>query len=140
LIPKNDIAPGEQHIGDLHTHQQKDGTGTPTSIDDLLELKRNAKDGYMEIVEAGDKRYALVVTDAKKARDFLDYRNASNLEDVFNAQYENPKNGNENQRTVAGIMAVIGDCSKSGLSFYVTTDKEKVTFTRVEPIKPPDKK
>ncbi len=42
---RNDAGSGENRIWDLHTHQQKDGSGTPQSPDDVM-LLRNEKTGF----------------------------------------------------------------------------------------------
>ena len=47
------------------------------------------------------------------------------------------------EQIINSVLAVVGDGSKSGITFYMTTDKDKVTFTKVEPPKsppPPEKK
>jgi hypothetical protein len=90
---RNDIGSVEKKIGDLHTHTQKDGGDSPPSVfvgdqpGDLMAMHPEAAAGnigFMSIVEGGTERYAFVITDAGKAKDFLSNRSA--IKDAFNRE------------------------------------------------------
>jgi RHS repeat-associated protein len=138
---KDDTQNGETRIGELHTHPYEDGSqGNTFSDGDFLALRPNVgKEGYTMMVEAGDTRYALVVTDPSKAKELLKRGNDDKINETFVNAMDNTK-GSFSDKLKAGVLAIVGDGSKSGLQFYQTTDKEKVSFQRVEPPKPPDKK
>lgn len=126
---------GEQQIGDLHTHPYTDGTkGIGFSPDDVVDgFKGNAsKEGYTLMVEAGDKRYALVILDPNKAKVTLGRLNHDKNYDKYN----DAKGKSYQERSVNGTLAVVGDGSESGIGFYMTNDAEKKNFIKVEPPKP----
>jgi RHS repeat-associated protein len=137
---------GETLLGWLHTHPQKDGsTGSPPSAmdeqggGDIIALRQQAgTNGFFSMVEAGDVRYALVITDPEKAKAFLDYRVAeANVQHPF-ATASGGKS--DNASVIAGLLAVVGDGSKSGIALYQTNDPSKQNFVKVEPPKPKEEK
>ncbi len=81
------VPDGWDVAGDFHTHPYSDkdaaefnnpsgdwdGKGMPFSSDDFLQLSRSpsVKDGFVSLVEAGDKRYGLVVTDEAQFDKFV---------------------------------------------------------------------
>ena len=80
------------------------------------------------MVEAGNTRFALVVTHAKKASATLSMLNTEKNEA---ACYDNQKDKTFQKQLINAVLGVVGDDSQSGITFYMTTDKDKVTFTKV---------
>lgn len=137
---RDDTQKGETRIADLHTHPYEDGSkGNTFSDGDFTALRPNAgKQDYATMVEAGDARFALVVTDPSKAQELLKRGTENGINETFVNAMDNTK-GSFADKLKAGVLAIVGDGSKSGIQFYQTTDKDKVSFQRVEPPKPPDK-
>ncbi|MBS1932061.1 MAG: hypothetical protein JST72_13340 [Bacteroidetes bacterium] len=86
------------------------------------------------MVEAGDTRFALVVTDPKKASATLNMLNTDKNEQAYN---DNLKGKTFQEQIINAVLGVVGDGSQSGITFYKTDDKDKVNFVKVEPPKPP---
>jgi hypothetical protein len=98
---------------------------------------KTGTEGNFTMVEAGTTRFALVVTDPKKASATLSLLNVDKNEAAYD---NNLKGATFQEKIINAVLGVVGDGSQSGITFYMTTDKDKVTFTRVEPAKPPEKK
>lgn len=137
---------GETLLGWVHTHPQKDGSigSPPSAMDeqgggDIIAMRQQAgTNGFFSMIEAGDVRYALVITDPSLSKAFLDYRVAeANVQQPF-AKASGGKT--DNASVIAGLLAVVGDGSKSGIALYQTNDPSKQNFIKVEPPKPPEKK
>ena len=140
LGPDN-LAKGESVAGSLHTHQYADGTeGAAFSPDDAIMglFGKTATEGNFMMVEAGTTRFALVVTDSKKASSTLSMLNRQSSAEAYSEGLE--KGNTFQEQLINAVLGVVGDGSQSGITFYMTTDKDKVTFTKVEPPKPPEKK
>jgi len=134
------LGKGESIVGSDHTHQYVDGTeGAAHSPNDAILglFGKTGKEGNFAMVEAGTTRFALVVTDSKKASSTLSMLNLDKNSDAYN---NNKKGATFQEQIINAVLGVVGDGSQSGITFYMTTDKDKVTFTRVEPPKPPEKK
>lgn len=131
-------AEGEDPIGNVHTHpySKAEGsyTGIPFSSADINSL-RAFKDlaGGLSMVEAGTKRFALVVSDPVKAKIFFSQNSLISIKKSFDAEYNLPKNRKLgfDKRVKKAIKAVIGDGSKSGIKFFESTDKNKLNFKRI---------
>jgi RHS repeat-associated protein len=140
LLP-DALGKGESVVGSNHTHQYADGTeGAAFSPNDAILglFGKTGTEGNFTMVEAGTTRFALVVTDTKKASSTLSMLNRQTNADAYSSGLETGKTFQE--QIINAVLGVVGDGSQSGITFYMTTDKDKVTFTRVEPAKPPEKK
>jgi RHS repeat-associated protein len=127
---------GEKQIGTLHTHPYTDGTqGAAFSPDDVLNtFKSNAgSEGYTVMVEAGDKRFALVILDPKKAQATLNRLNKDTNEQAYS---DNQVGQTFQEQLINATLGVVGDGSQSGIGFYVTNDNGKTNFEQVLPQKP----
>jgi len=139
LLP-DAVGKGESVTGSLHTHQYSDGTeGAAFSPNDAILglFGKTGTEGNFMMVEAGNTRFALVVTETKKAGATLSMLNLDKNQAAYD---ENSKGATFQEKIINAVLGVVGDGSKTGISFYMTTDKDKVTFTKVEPPKPPEKK
>jgi RHS repeat-associated protein len=134
LSPETNLPEGERQIGSLHTHQYNTGmVGVAYSDDDVLQnFKANAGvRGYVGMIEAGNKRYALVILDPEKALAFFDKRNdAKNLKAYITAYNSAPTSL---LQEINGTLAVVGDGSVSGVGFYETNNPQKTSFVRLLP-------
>jgi hypothetical protein len=140
LGPDN-LAKGESAAGSLHTHQYADGTeGAAFSPDDAIMglFGKTSTEGNFMMVEAGTTRFALVVTDSKKASSTLSMLNRQSNADAYSEGLEKGKTFQE--QLINAVLGVVGDGNQSGITFYMTSDKNKVIFTKVEPPKPSEKK
>jgi hypothetical protein len=124
----SNVPDGWDIAGEYHTHAYSekelstewagygwDGKGMPPSITDISSLAndRHVKDGHVSIVESGDKRYGIVVTDKKALRKFA--MNALNVvkEDMYDAMYKaKDKGGGKN------IDEVIYKTLQAGIQGY----------------------
>jgi RHS repeat-associated protein len=139
ITDKSDIGKDEKLAGSNHTHANQDGTGSPPSIfvdgkkGDLFFLNTALNDGnddFVVMVEAGDARYALAVTDPDKAKAF--FKNGNGILSAYNEA----ERTNGTWTSVAqekNILAVIGDGSNSGIGLYKTTDDKKLNFQLLKP-------
>ena len=134
----DNLAKGESVVGTLHTHQYTDGTeGAAFSPEDAITglFGKTSTEGNFIMVEAGNTRFALVVTDPKKATSTLNMLNRQKNVDAYSGGLE--KGGSFQEQITNAVLAVVGDGSQSGITFYKTDDKDKVNFVKVEPPKPP---
>jgi RHS repeat-associated protein len=144
-IPSN-----QKIIGHLHTHPYEDGSkGNAQSSADVDQMRQFAStEGGTGIVEAGDKRFALVITDPAKAAEFFKNNNSDKIDAAYETGQQSVVDDGKKNKTgysfqqllVGGILGVIGDGSQSGIQLYQTTDAEKQKFEVVTPPKPPEKK
>jgi len=138
----------EQLVGYVHTHQysifQGSEFGVTFSAEDISLLRDysnpdisilrgySASENFFMIVEAGTKRYALVITDSEKARLFFKQNSKDKIIEKYNAIYKNKNSKlSMQQRAEAAVKATIGDSNKSGISLYVTKDKNKEKFEKL---------
>jgi hypothetical protein len=113
--------------GEFHTHWI-DGFGF--SGDDIFSLSYNYKGalryGFVSIVEAGNVRFALFITDEKLARGLMNRAVAAANRDRYDAlvdKYGN--NGPESYKKA--IVEMFGSRSVSGMQFYFSTDQKNFT-------------
>lgn len=143
--------PSDQKIvGHLHTHPYEDGSkGNAQSSADVDQMRQFAStEGAVGIVEAGDKRFALVISDPAKAGEFFKNNNSDKIDGAFETGQQSVVDDAKKNKTgysfqqliVGGILGVIGDGSQSGIQLYQTTDTDKQKFELVTPPRLPDKK
>ena len=139
ITDKSDIGKDEKLAGSNHTHANQDGTGSPPSIfvdgkkGDLFLLNTALNDGnndFVVMVEAGDARYALAVTDPDKAKAF--FKNGNSILSAYN-DAEGTNGTWTSAAQEKNILAVIGDGSKSGIGLYKTTNDKKLNFQQLKP-------
>lgn len=136
----------EQLIGLAHTHQYSFHEGAMLGVGfssaDIIKLGEYTKPdisilrGYSSntifylFAESGDRRFALVITDVKKATLFFENNKPNEIDAKYNSIYLNPNNKSLSMqhRALIATKAVIGDSNTSGISIYVTTDKNKENF------------
>ena len=145
---KRDIQKGERIIGSVHTHPYDDpkDVGVAQSYGDIDALRAYPiEQGTATFVEAGDSRFALVISDPAKAKEFLKNNDFNQIYTTFEtargtAKREANKKGEKvsfQQDAINGILGVIGDGSQSGIMLYQSTPGDKNNYQRVEPPKPP---
>jgi RHS repeat-associated protein len=137
------LGKGESIAGTLHTHSYTDGSeGAAFSPNDVILglFGKTGIEGNFIMVEAGDTRFALVVTDPEKASSALSILKLDQNQAAYDDHH---KGATFQEKIINSVLGVVGDGSKSGISFYKTDDKGKVNFVKVEPPKPappPEKK
>jgi len=142
----NKIEYNETILGDYHTHIYSNseinnsaipfndkGEGVPQSGGDFAGLSKQisldiANEGYCSLVEAGNKRFALVITDKAKAQTFITKTEIDNY--IF--KQLKGGNGSFDVRVRQGLIDALKTSEDSGLKLYETVDKEKKTFEKVE--------
>lgn len=82
------------------------------------------------MVEAGTTRFALVVTDTKKATLQLNMLNRRKNEAAYNNGLEKDKTFE--QQIINAVLEVVGDGNQSGISFYMTINTGKDKFVKVD--------
>jgi hypothetical protein len=150
---RRDIRGGEKIIGSNHTHPYDDpkDVGVAQSYGDIDALRSYPMEkGTSTFVEAGSSRFALVISDPEKAKEFLKNNNFDKIQTTFktsmkSGKKEAAKNGKQvsfQQDAINGILGVIGDGSKTGIVLYQSTPGDKNNYVKVEPPPPPppDKK
>ena len=134
-----------EFAGFVHTHpyNNEKNKGAAFSYGDISGLKEifdseSSINGNIEgaviMVEAGSKRFALVITDLEKAKEFLKTNDVDALRKAWNTGYATTE-GSAPEKTIGAVANVVGDGSLSGLTFLQTTDPEKKNFERVLPKK-----
>ena len=121
-----------QLVGDAHTHPYKSSMyeGMPPSFDDVVTMKSSAsKQGYVSIVEAGNQRFALVITDALKAQSFFDNNTPKSLKKLYEEGEKQYKGTNQQEAVKSGLLNLLKD---SGITLYQTKDDKKVEFEKLE--------
>jgi RHS repeat-associated protein len=124
------LAPGEILLGDLHTHPYKngsmEGTGVGFGERDIDDMRNLLTDNFVSFVESGSKRFAMIVTDAEKAKAAFSGISMTNIMLTFNnAGYDAP--GDYKDKTLAAAIAVLSKIP--GIELY-ESDANKETFTR----------
>jgi hypothetical protein len=83
--------------------------------------------GGFNMMEAGTKRYALMITDLDKATDFFKKNKRDAIVKDWNKAYESAlKNMSEQEASIIATKAVIGDGSNSG-NFNVRRGRREKT-------------
>jgi RHS repeat-associated protein len=126
-------------VGEFHTHPASGNFGRVEGLgpsgDDIFDLgsnyKAQLKEGFVSVIEAGDRRYAVVIVDEAKARAILNKQvsetNKVNYEKLITTYGDNPEG------YARAIRETFGDGSTSGIQVYVTTDKkEKKKFEQIK--------
>jgi RHS repeat-associated protein len=130
---KGKIGKGFTKIGDVHTHPYSSSEGgnynaafSPADISRLSDFGQ----GTFSLVEAGDRRFALVVLDKAKADAFFSTHSLTDIESIYKKSREKDAlNGvSFAQQCSNAVRAVIGN--DNGIGFYRTDNTEKTSFIR----------
>jgi len=134
----SNVPKSETIIGFVHTHPYSSSEGSHLgagfSGSDLANLSDHASEGkFFTMVEAGNKRYAAIISDPEKAQEFFKKNDRESILKKYNEAFDDPKNSKLSfqKRIDKAIIAVFGDGKKSGVSVYVTDDKSKNNFKKL---------
>lgn len=86
-------------------------------------------DGFTMFVESTSMQFAIVVDNAELAGKTLGSDKQDAITKTYFKAYDLAK-GTHQEKTIAAILAVVGDGSKTGVSFYVNEDKSKPDFKK----------
>ncbi len=123
---------GEKIVGQGHTHpysiSEGSHQGIPFSGTDIFGVKGRDKD-YVSMVEAGTKRFALIIENKKMADAFFKGKSMSDINEQFNLNLKAANGtGTFEERAKTAIINTLG--KDSGIGFYESTNKED--FSKVE--------
>jgi hypothetical protein len=125
------VADDEKFIGDAHTHPYSTSEGSHEGVafsaGDISNIRFQVKQGYQKLVEAGTSRFALVVTNYEKAKQFFDDNSEADISKTWNDAYS-AATGTMQESVIEAVRKVIGAQGSNGLSFYATTDRDKLKF------------
>jgi len=122
-------------VGDVRTHPYSSDEGgyynMAFSSDDVSNLRDYAdKKGSIKMVEAGGRRFALVILDPEKAKDFFKNNDLKQVKSKFKEAFDNARKAGKSpsQANSDAVRAVIGKSKDSGIGFYRIDDKKKLKF------------
>lgn len=124
---------GESYDVEVHTHPDLatkdygDMKNVGPSDFDIGGMPK--KDGFTMFVESTTMQFAIVVDNAELAGKTLGSANQDAITKGYMKAYYDAK-GTHQEKTIAAILAVVGDGSKTGVSFYVNEDKSKPDFKK----------
>jgi RHS repeat-associated protein len=125
------VAPDEEILGTFHTHAyvQPDGLemGAAPSDADIESLGKGIMRGKYEIIEAGNKRFAIEVVDVEKAKKFVKEHDVT---DILYKKIDRVS-GTTIERIMKAAKYVIVDYD-SGMKFYQSVDASKLKFEEVK--------
>ena len=129
--------PGEDHIATIHTHQYSLAYGMLYNVahspQDIWNV-RSKDEGFMNLVQSGNRIFAIVVLDSKKAEEFFSGFNSKEqfVSEFYKIFDEELKNGVKSvaQRTSNSIRALIGTSDQSGIGFFRTNDNDNTKFIK----------
>jgi len=124
---------GVKLVGDFHTHPYSDGTiGVAFSGNDIKfildKVPENSQDGFIRMVEAGDQRFALVISDLAKAKNFLQ---KSPITQRWQYAFDNAQ-GSYQSRVIEAVKYCLGNGEETGIQFYGTTNTSKNEFKKID--------
>jgi RHS repeat-associated protein len=131
---------GKHFVGNVHTHpySKKEGgyTGIGPSSSDIAYLNYvmsfNKNPGAFVMVEAGTRRYALVITDPQKAQAFFNLYNPGTIGRFFKDIFEDPAYSqlSFSEKVEIAIRGVINHLGDNGIGAYKTDDDKKQNFVK----------
>ena len=130
VVPK-----GEKKIGRVHTHPYDNNTegfvhGSPHSAGDVNNL-RGEKEEFISIVEAGTRRFALVVEDSNMADAFFNNNSVIDIQTNYDAIVaKEMSNGVSFPQAESNALKVV--LKGSGIGYYRTDDKDKKSFIKIK--------
>jgi len=122
----------ETYLAKLHTHpyskRENLNEGVTFSDDDISNIRQSVKKNFVSFVEAGSKRFALVVEDESKAGLFFKENSKKKIVREFEKALRS-FNGTFQERMIEAVKAVLA--SDSGMGFYETTDNVKQVYKKL---------
>jgi hypothetical protein len=131
FIPPN----GETIVASIHTHPYDKNTegfihGSPPSAGDI-NFMRGKKEGYIAFVEAGTRRFALVIEDATKAGQFFSNNSIADIENLHTQILQREQSsGVSFQQSISTANREI--LKGSGIGYYRTNDNKKLSFIKLQ--------
>jgi RHS repeat-associated protein len=129
------IKNGETAIGVFHTHPYNKITegfvhGAPFSGADISIMRGNSK-GYISLVEAGTRRFALVIEDIDKANSFFSIYSSEQIQDMMATfTFINTNLGKKSfKQAISDSIKVL--LNNSGIGYYRTNDDAKKSFIKL---------
>ncbi|MDI9866330.1 RHS repeat-associated core domain-containing protein [Flectobacillus sp. DC10W] len=126
-------------VGIAHTHPYSKSEGAELGVGfsaaDISNMRDKASEGgYFSIVEAGTKRYAIVISDPEKAIEFFKQYSKEMIAFIHKSELYDEKNASLSfaEKIVKAILKVVGNSSESGVTVFVTTDKNKKIYKPLE--------
>ncbi|GEM56634.1 hypothetical protein B0A58_01815 [Flavobacterium branchiophilum NBRC 15030 = ATCC 35035] len=135
-VSRNSNIPSTEKLaGYAHTHPYNKGDGAPLgagfSPSDISNLRSNSSQGgFFTMVEAGNKRYAAVISDPELATQFFKNNSKGDIQNKMDSILIDPKNSSLSfqERIDKALTGTFGDGSKSGITIFNTNDKKKENF------------
>jgi RHS repeat-associated protein len=128
------ITTAEDVIADVHTHPYSKAEGGHLGVTfsgtDIGLVARVGEQDYTMFVEAGSKRWALVIEDAAMMKKHFDGKGIEDIEAAWNKVFDGA-DGTLAERALKATQSVVGQAATSGLGLYETTDKAKAEFKKV---------
>jgi hypothetical protein len=122
---------GETYEIEVHTHPEPTAKGyeDAENTDPILcRYTLYAKNkNFTMFVETSNMQFAVVVEDSKLAKKST--KNEKDFKKVYFEAYANAK-GTSQEKTMAAVLAVIGDSKKTGLVLYINVNKNSPKFKR----------
>ena len=127
------VGEGETILGELHTHPYSVSEGSYQGVGfsgaDISVLRNNIKNDYVELVEAGTKRFGLVIADEDKAKEFFKNNSREDIQKSWNDAFSKAK-GTFQEKVDTAVLSALG--ADSGIEYHETTDDKKQEFQKVE--------
>lgn len=135
-VSRNSNIPStEKLIGYAHTHPYNKSDGAPLgagfSPSDISNLRKNSSQGgFFTMVEAGNKRYAAVISDPELATKFFKNNSKTEIQSKMDSVRSDPNNSSLSfqEGIDKALIGTFGNGSKSGITIFVTNDKKKENF------------
>lgn len=133
--PNFHLPQGYQLLGSFHCHP--DSLNNPLdrsapSWGDIWSLRFTQRQNFFEIVECGNKRFAVVIDDINKAinaeNKYDPVQGMSTQADI--AGHTSPGTANWQEASRLALLQMVGSATTSGISLYQTTDVGKQTFSK----------
>jgi RHS repeat-associated protein len=131
-----DVALGEVITGTFHTHPYEESQGgmegVAFSAADISRTRQYLKKDFVQFVDAGSQRFALIVTDVDKASEFLENNGVEDIRTKYDLAFHSSK-GTFQEKSKQAVAKVLGD--DSGIEFHESTDTEKSEYKRVRQLR-----
>ncbi|MFT3950218.1 MAG: hypothetical protein QM763_24850 [Agriterribacter sp.] len=140
--PNYTLAEGEELIGYFHTHPVDTSYKLRSffSDNDFYEFHSKARNtqGYLMLLECGNKRFIVVVEDVIKYQEFMTIARIRQLnKEAYIESTLLPQQPtywtNGQQASIDAAKQFFGASSVCGLGFYETTDPSKTNFIKINP-------
>jgi hypothetical protein len=136
VYPNFSLSPGEVLLGLIHTHPRYNVLDrSAPSPGDIEALRFKLISNFVSFTECGNVRYALVITDPQKVRDFFKKTPSKKLaESIYTLAVQQPGSfSNWQHATQVAVASVLGSSDTSGISFYISNNTSKTKYTLLNP-------